>query len=78
MEFQIVGILLRNPSKSGLPLQECLSLYGCVIRNRMGLNREGIEGGIIILDLHGEQVQISALLKELDNLEGIEYKQISF
>lgn len=78
MEFQIIGILVREPEKLGIKLQDLLGLYGCIIRNRIGLNREGIKGGIIILDLHGDQNQIDKFYNELEELIGIEYKQISF
>jgi hypothetical protein len=78
MEFQVAGILIREPEKSGEKLQEILSLYGCAIRNRIGLNRDGIDGGIVILDLSGDQTQINSLFNELDKIEGIEYKNISF
>lgn len=78
MEFQIIGILIKEPEKLGVKLQELLSLYGCVIRNRLGLNRDGVAGGIIVLDLYGDQKQIDSFLTELDKLIGINYKQISF
>lgn len=78
MDFHIIGILLRSPEYSGRKLQEILSLYGCVIRNRIGFNREGISGGIIILDLHGDSKQINSFINELNHLKGIEYKQINF
>jgi hypothetical protein len=76
MEYNIIGILVREPSLIGTKLQNILSLYGCVIRNRLGLNREDIKGGIIILDLAGDEQQIELLTSELSSIEGIEFKQI--
>ncbi len=75
MEYNILALLVKNPSLVGDKLQDLLTLYGCVIRHRLGLNRDNVEGGIIILDLAGDEQQIDLLLKELSKLEGIEYKQ---
>lgn len=78
MDFHIVGISIKFPGKIGNKLQNILSLYGCVIRHRIGLNREGVDDGIIILDLNGDKKQIDNLLNELENLKEIQYKQIIF
>jgi len=77
MNYEIIGILVRNPTTCGKKLQELLTLYGCVIRNRLGINREEVKGGIIILDIAGNLEQINLLKKELTNLDGIEYKHIN-
>lgn len=76
MEYNVISILVREPVKVGTKLQELLSLYGCVIRIRLGLHREEIAGGIIILELSGDQKQIDLLIAELNDIEGIEFKQI--
>ncbi|MDD4149791.1 MAG: hypothetical protein PHE33_07165 [Bacteroidales bacterium] len=77
MEYEIIGILVINPEVGAKRLQEILTLYGCVIRNRLGINRNEVKGGIIILDLAGDKKQIELLLKELNDVEGIEYKHIN-
>lgn len=77
MEYNIITILVKKPEKVGTKLQDILSLYGCVIRTRLGLHREEIKGGIIILDVYGDQNQINLLLGELKEIEGIDFKQIN-
>lgn len=77
MEYEIIGILVRNPEIAAKKLQEILTHYGCIIRNRLGINRDEIKGGIIILDIAGDEKQIELFLKELNNIEGIEFKHIN-
>ncbi|MDD2634292.1 MAG: hypothetical protein PHW82_02200 [Bacteroidales bacterium] len=77
MEYEIIGILVRNPEIGAKKLQEALTLYGCVIRNRIGINRHEVKGGIIILDIAGDKKQIELFLKELSNIKGIEYQHIN-
>lgn len=76
MDYNIVTILVRTPKIAAEKLQNLFTLYGCIIRSRLGLNRENIDGGIIILELTGDQEQIVLFTKELDKLEGIDYKYI--
>ena len=78
MSYNIIGILVRKPLVIGASLQKLLGSYGCIIRNRLGLNHKAIDGGLIILDLHGDKKQIELFLVELSELEGIEHKQINF
>ncbi len=78
MEFIVLAILIRNPKLSADKLQSILTSYGCIIRNRLGINRDEIDGGMIILDLAGDLKQIDCFFTELNNLEGIEYKHIKF
>lgn len=77
MEYRILGILVKEPGKVGENLQNLFSNYGCIIRTRIGLNRDNIQGGVIILDLHGDEHQIELFLNELNDLEGIQYKYIN-
>jgi hypothetical protein len=76
MDYSIVTILLRKPKIAAEKLQNLFTLYGCIIRSRLGLNRESIEGGIIILELSGDDKQIVLFNGELKKLEGIDYKYI--
>ncbi|MDD2386318.1 MAG: hypothetical protein PHP52_05995 [Bacteroidales bacterium] len=77
MKYEIIGILVRNPEFGAKKLQETLTLYGCIIRNRLGINRNEVKGGIIILDIEGDEKQIKLFLEELNNIEGIEYQHIN-
>jgi hypothetical protein len=76
MDYNIVTILVRKPKIAAEKLQNLFTLYGCIIRSRLGLNRENIDGGIIILELNGDLEQIVLFTQELNKLEGIDYKYI--
>ncbi len=74
MEYNVLVLLVKKPLIVGDKLQNLLTLFGCVIRHRLGLNREDVEGGIIILDLAGDEQQIDLLMNGLEKIDGIEYK----
>lgn len=76
MDYSIVTILVRKPKIAAEKLQNLFTLYGCIIRSRLGLNRDSIEGGLIILELSGDEKQIVLFNDELKKLEGIDYKYI--
>lgn len=76
MNYNIIAILVRQPSKVGEELQNLLGLYGNIIRTRLGLHREETAGGVILLDLTGEQNQINSFIEMLNNIQGIEYKHV--
>jgi hypothetical protein len=75
MEFNILGILVKDHSSVGGKLQELFLDFGCIIRTRLGLNRDDA-GSVIIMDLYGNQDQINLFLKKLGNMREIEYKNV--
>lgn len=75
MEYTVVGILVKKPQIVAEKLQNLLTLYGCIIRTRLGINRKAIEGGIIILEIDGDVKQIDLFFSDLSKLEGIDYKR---
>jgi nitrate reductase NapAB chaperone NapD len=76
--YQIAGILVKNPEGEYLELQKILTAYGCVIRSRLGINNDNFDGGIIILDLKGDEQQIELLIQKLNNLPGVEVQYMDF
>lgn len=76
MEYNILGIIIRQPKVTGEKLQDLFLQFGCIIKTRLGLNREEINEGIIILDLNGDQHQIELFINKLDTIKGIEYRHI--
>lgn len=76
MEYNILGIFVKDPVSSVEKLQVLFSQFGCVIRTRLGLNRNNIIGSVIIIDLHGDTYQINLFLEELNNIKDIDYKYI--
>ena len=78
MEYNILGILVKNPEGESDKLQNLFLQYGCVIRTRIGINRDNIGGAIIILDLHGDARQMELFLDELDTIKDVVYNYIKF
>lgn len=76
--YKIAGVLVKEPGKAGEKLQQILTAYGCVIRSRLGINNEKFKGGVIILDLTGDENEIELLINKLNNLEGIEVHYMDF
>lgn len=76
--YIIAGILVKEPGKAGTELQKILTAYGCVIRSRLGINNDNFKGGIIILDITGDEKEIELLINKLNNLKGIEVHYMNF
>ncbi len=74
--YNILGILVKEPEKGGKNLQQLLIDYGCVIRNRLGIHRESVIGGIIVLDIFGDEEQIRLFFNDLEKIDGIEYQYV--
>ncbi|MCD4769537.1 MAG: hypothetical protein K8R35_05160 [Bacteroidales bacterium] len=56
-----------------LDVQNVLTLFGCSIRTRMGVNisSENIDSGVILLDLIGDNNEINMLAERLYALPGV-------
>jgi len=78
--IRILGILIRNGSQNAKELQRILSLYGCSIRTRMGVNELhfGEPAGLIILELAGIVEEMDQLESDLRGLGGCVVRKIAF
>ncbi len=76
MEYIVVSILIKQPKLVAEKLQNLFSSYGCIIRSRLGLNHNIVVGGIIILELNGDNKQIDLFFEEIGGFEGIDYKYV--
>ncbi|MCK9255651.1 MAG: hypothetical protein GX793_02650 [Bacteroidales bacterium] len=77
MEYNILSILVKQPQLVADKLQNLFKEYGCIIRSRLGLNHNIVNGGIIILELSGDSTQIELFLEDLNKFQGIEYKHVN-
>lgn len=64
---RILGVLLKNGSPNARELQKILTLYGCSIRTRLGVNEThfGEPAGLIILELKGIEAELDRLEADL-------------
>jgi hypothetical protein len=81
-ETRILGLLISDRIKEAGRTQLTMSKYSRLIRTRLGFHElnENVcsRSGIIILHLTGETEEWDDLQKELDEIGGLEIKQMSF
>lgn len=78
--YYIIGIRIVNRVENAVKFQEVLTKNGCKIKARLGLHEvsddECTNDGIIILQPCGSKENVEALVKELNNLEGVTARYI--
>ena len=78
--YYIIGVRMENRVDNALKFQEVLTKNGCKIKARLGLHdvSEGTcsNDGIIVLHPCGTKDDVEALVKELNNLDGVTARYI--
>jgi hypothetical protein len=65
----LAAVLVHDRNEVVSSVQKVLSLYGCNIRTRLGVNLGNREGeGLIILELTGDSSEINPMLERLSTL----------
>ena len=81
-EIIVLGIYNKSGHQLGTLIQHTLSKYGNVIKTRLGLNdlEDNGEsfGGLILLELMGDQHECDRLENELLSIDDLELKKMSF
>jgi hypothetical protein len=77
---RILGVLLKNGSPNARDLQKILTLYGCSIRTRLGVNEThfGEPAGLIILELKGVEAEMDRLETDLRALKSCIVRRMTF
>lgn len=81
MKRRILGISVSNQHKVAEKVQKILTTYGCSIRTRLGLNETDDDtesGGLILLELIGDENEWTRLESELSTIEHTELKRMDF
>lgn len=80
--IRFMGIKVTPKVKDVSKLQAILTMYGNIIRTRLGLNEEcddqGNRYGIIILELTGNKSEFDSLQAKLRSINGLELKTMEF
>jgi hypothetical protein len=81
-KIRILGVKVSEKIKHPEKIQQIFSMYGNIIRTRIGLNEEK-DGfaqlyGIILLELYGDEKQFDALEKKLHAINGIDVQSMNF
>ena len=81
MNTTIMAITLEARNKFAPDLQEILTKHGCIISMRLGLHETSkdlcAERGLILLQLCGEEKEISVLKDDLSKIENIKINTMS-
>lgn len=82
MNRRILGINVSNRVEVAEKVQKVLTTYGCSIRTRLGLHEEdegqsGV-GGLILLELIGDENEWLRLEKDLAAIKYVEIKKMDF
>jgi hypothetical protein len=81
MKTTIMAISLEARNRFAPNLQEILTKHGCIISMRLGLHETSkdlcAERGLILLQLCGDEDEISALNKDLSKIEDIKVNAMS-
>ncbi|PKP49785.1 MAG: hypothetical protein CVT94_03825 [Bacteroidetes bacterium HGW-Bacteroidetes-11] len=79
---RIIGINVSNRSEVAEKVQKVLTNYGCSIRTRLGLNEADEihygSGGLIILELTGDEKEWELMMKYLSEIDEIQVKFMDF
>jgi hypothetical protein len=80
--IRIIGIKVTPEVQDATLIQSILTMYGNIIRTRLGLNEEvdeaGNRYGIILLELSGDREQFDVLQHRLERIEGVVVKWMEF
>lgn len=78
----IYGVHIQNRGENAVRVQQLLTEYGCNIKTRLGLHEVDetycSTGGVLLLELVGDQAKCEALRDKLNAIDGIEVKEIIF
>jgi len=77
---EILGILIERNHDTIIAVQKLLTIYGCYIRTRLGVNETffGEPAGMIILELTGDQRQRELLEKDIKSLKQVYVRKMVF
>ncbi|MBP7463289.1 MAG: hypothetical protein KA793_03070 [Bacteroidales bacterium] len=81
-ELIILGINVKDRIKEAGKTQKVLSAHRQIIKTRMGFHEVNelkcSRNGLIILEIQGDQTELQSLFNDLNEIGGIEVKQMRF
>jgi len=80
---RILGISITEITETAPEIQRILTMYGCSIRTRLGLNNNSDDetsntGSLILLELYGNEDEWQNLENALCKVNGIEINKMDF
>ncbi len=80
--IQVIGIYVGDRKNEAIEVQRILTNYGCNIKTRIGLHEVSDEfcstGGLILIELTGEQKEKDNLIAAMEAVGNIQVKKMEF
>lgn len=80
--IRIVGLKVSSEVTDPKEIQAIFTMYGNIIRTRLGLHEADEESGkrfgIILMELVGDTEQFEALQQRMENIKGVTVKSMDF
>lgn len=81
-KIRIIGLKVSSEIADPKQIQPVFTMYGNIIRTRLGLHEEegetGKRFGIILMELVGDEEQFDALQARLESIEGVSVQSMDF
>jgi len=81
-QIRLLGVLIKHRQEAATKVQETLTRFGCSIKTRLGLHEATTDKcaphGLIILELTGSLDEMNKMEKELNAIESVSAKNITF
>ncbi len=81
-KHHILGVHIHNRGENAVRVQQLLTEYGCNIKTRLGLHEVSGDfcsnGGILLLELAGDETRCRELAEKLAAQPGVEVQQMVF
>ena len=78
----ILGVQVTDRLEKAQDVQKILTEYGCNIKTRLGLhevsNLECSTVGLLIIEAHGDEAEISKMEAKLKKITGLVVKKMTF
>jgi hypothetical protein len=81
-QIRLMGVLIKERQHVATQVQDILTKYGCSIKTRLGMHEATDDRcaphGFIILELTGDKSEMDKLEVELNEVNSVEAKNITF
>lgn len=79
VNYHIITVIVKNKATSSIELQKILSLYGDLIRTRLGINETKPErdNGLIILHAEGDKERLVNMVSKINASESLKAEMMS-
>ncbi len=81
-EHVILGVHIQDRARDAAQVQQLLTKYGCNIKTRIGLHEVDenfcATGGVILLELVGDDKECGELKDQLAAIHGVEVQKLVF